>query len=179
MKLKTGTAIVIMVVLVIGSVLYGAYKGWTEEKSHVDATYAGLESMLQTRVETAYNILTVARRHLPETDEGVQRVSMALGQLDNAYTDLGRKAQANDALAQDASALLKALSQLDSVKTDSRDEMYVNNYLPHMLAESEAKTEGAAYNQAAAEFNSRINRTFSGFLAKLMGVTPAEVFSAQ
>ncbi|MBR0407516.1 MAG: hypothetical protein IJI53_05735 [Clostridia bacterium] len=179
MKLKTGTAIVIMIVLVIGSVLFGAYKGWTTEKAHVDATYAGLESMLQTRVETAYNILTVAKRHLPETDEAYQRVSMDLGQLDNAYTDLGRKAQANEALAQDAAALLKALAQMDSVKSDSRDEMYVNNYLPQMLSESEAKTEGAAYNQAAAEFNGRINRTFSGFLAKLMGIKPAEVFSAQ
>ena len=179
MKLKTGTAILIMIVLVIGGVLFGAYKGWKEEKAHVDATYAGLESMLQTRVETAYNILTVAKRHLPETDEAYQRVSLDLGQLDNAYTDLGRKAQANEALAQDAAALLQALSQLDTVKNDSRDEMYVNNYLPQMLSESEAKTEGAAYNQAAAEFNGRINRTFSGFLAKLMGIKPAEVFSAQ
>ena len=64
MKLKTGTAFVVMIVLIIGSVLFGAYKGWTEEKAHVDATYAGLESMLQTRVETAYNILAVAKRRL-------------------------------------------------------------------------------------------------------------------
>ena len=34
MKLKTGTAFVIMIVLIIGSVLFGAYKGWTEEKAH-------------------------------------------------------------------------------------------------------------------------------------------------
>ena len=179
MKLKTGTAIVIMIVLVIGSVLFGAYKGWTNEKAHVDATYAGLESMLQTRVETAYNILAVARRHVPETDEAYQRVSMDLSQLDNAYTDLGRKAEANDALGRDAAALLKALAGMDSVKQDSRDAMYVDNYLPQMLAESEEMTVGAAYNQAAAEFNSRINRTFCGFLAKLMGIRPAEVFNAQ
>lgn len=179
MKLKTGTAVVIMVVLVIGSVLFGAYKGWTEEKAHVDATYAGLESMLQTRVETAYNILTVARRHLPDTDEAVQRVAMDLSQLDSPYAALPRKAEASEALTADAAALLKALGQLPTVQGDSRDLMYVNNYLPQMLAESEAKTEGAAYNQAAAEFNGRINRTFSGFLAKLMGIHPAEVFSAQ
>ena len=105
MKLKTGTAFAIMVVLIIGSVLFGAYKGWTEEKSHVDATYAGLESMLQTRVETAYNILAVAKRHVPETDEAYQRVSMDLSQLDNQYNDLSRKAEANDALG--ASVLLR------------------------------------------------------------------------
>ena len=104
MKLKTGTAFVIMIVLIIGSVLFGAYKGWSEEKAHVDATYAGLESMLQTRVETAYNILAVAKRHVPETDEAYQRVSMDLGQLDNAYSGLDRKAEANDALGRDAAA---------------------------------------------------------------------------
>ena len=179
MKLKTGTAFVIMVVLIIGSVLFGAYKGWSEEKAHVDATYAGLESMLQTRVETAYNILAVAKRHVPETDEAYQRVSMDLGQLDNAYSDLGRKAEANDALGRDAAALLKTLAELDTVKNDSRDKMYVDNYLPQMLSESEQMTVGATYNQAAAEFNGRINRTFSGFLAKLMGIKPAEVFNAQ
>ena len=124
MKLKTGTAFVIMIVLIIGSVLFGAYKGWSEEKAHVDATYAGLESMLQTRVETAYNILAVAKRHVPETDEAYQRVSMDLGQLDNAYSDLGRKAEANDALGRDAAALLKTLAELDTVKNDSRDKMY-------------------------------------------------------
>ncbi len=144
----------------------------------VDA-YAGLESMLQTRVETAYNILAVAKRHVPETDEAYQRVSMDLSQLDNQYNDLSRKAEANDALGRDAAALLKNLSQLDTVKNDNRDAMYVDNYLPQMLSESEQMTVGATYNQAAAEFNGRINRTFSGFLAKLMGVRPAEVFNAE
>ncbi len=179
MKLKTGWAFVLMVILVVGSVIFGAYRGWSDERARVNETYAGLESMLQTRVETAYNILAVAKRHVPETDEGYQRVSMDLGQLDNAYTDLGRKAEANDALGRDAAALLKALGELDSVKQDSRDKMYVDNYLPQMLSESEQMTVGATYNQAAAEFNGRINRTFSGFLAKLMGIKPAEVFNAQ
>ena len=55
----------------------------------------------------------------------------------------------------------------------------MDNYLPQMLSESEQMTVGATYNQAAAEFNGRINRTFSGFLAKLMGIKPAEVFNAQ
>ena len=104
---------------------------------------------------------------------------MDLGQLDNAYSDLGRKAEANDALGRDAAALLKTLAELDTVKNDSRDKMYVDNYLPQMLSESEQMTVGATYNQAAAEFNGRINRTFSGFLAKLMGIKPAEVFNAQ
>ena len=179
MKLKTGTAFVIMIVLVIGSVLFGAYRGWSGEKARVDETYTGLESMLQTRVETAYNVLAVARRYLPETDSAFQKVAMDRDQLENPYATLHRKATANEDLSRDAAALLKALGDMDAVKRDSRDSMYVNNYLPQMLSESEAKTAGAVYNQAAAEFNKRLNSTFSGFLAKILGVKRAEVFSAQ
>ncbi len=179
MKLKTGTAFAIMVVLIIASVLFGAYKGWSGEKAHVDATYAGLESMLQTRVETAYNILSVAKRHLSDTDEGYLRVVMDRDEIDNQYNDLSRKAKANDALTKDAAALLAQLKAMESVQKDSRDKMYVESYLPQMLAESEERTVGAVYNQAAANFNNRINGTFSGFLAKLMGIKPASVFSAQ
>ena len=77
-------------------------------------------------------------------------------------------------------ALLEKLAQLDSVKKDDRDLMYVTSYLPQMLAQSEQKTAGAAYNQAAADFNGRMNKTFSGWLARTMlGIKPAAEFIAK
>ena len=180
MKLKTGWAIAIMVILIAGSVVYGAYRGWTDERALVNETRAGLESMLQTRVESAYNVLAVAKRHLPEDDEAYLRVVRDRNALESANDDLGQKAQANDALTADAAALLDKLAQLESVKNDSRDNMYVTSYLPQMLAQSEQKTAGAAYNQAAADFNSRMNKTFSGWLARtLLGIRPAVEFKAQ
>lgn len=180
MKLRTGWAIVLMIILVVGGVVIGAYRGWTDERAPVNETYKGLESMLQTRIESAYNVLAVAKRYPgPETDEAYQKVEADLKQLENASASLSEKAKANDALAQDASALLSALKNLSAVQQDSRDKMYVESYLPQMLAESEERTVGAVYNQAAANFNNRINGTFSGFLAKLMGIKPASVFSAQ
>ena len=180
MKLKTGWAVAIMVILVAGSVVFGAYRGWNDERALVNETRAGLENMLQTRVESAYNVLAVAKRHLPETDEAYQRVVQDRSGLEGASDDLAQKAAANDALTVDAAALLDKLSQLDSVKNDSRDNMYVTSYLPQMLAQSEQKTAGAAYNQAAADFNSRMNKTFSGWLARiLLGIRPAAEFKAQ
>ena len=87
-------------------------------------------------------------------------------------------AQANDALTQDVNALLEKLSALPTVQSDSRDSWYVSQYLPQMMAQSEEKTVGANYNSAAREFNQKLNSTFSGFLAKLMGIRPAEEFAS-
>ena len=187
MKLKTGWAFALMVILVVGSVIFGAFRGWTDERARVNETYAGLESMLQTRVESAYNVLAVAKRHVPETDEAYQRVSRDLSDLEGGSkqaesdaSSLARKARANDALTVDANALLDQLAQMDSVKKDDRDLKYVTSYLPQMLAQSEEKTAGAAYNQAAAEFNSRMKGTFSGWIARnLLGIRPAAEFKAQ
>ena len=55
---------------------------------------------------------------------------------------------------------------------------YAENYLPQMMEQSEEKTAGANYNAAAREFNQKLNGTFSGWLAKLLGIRPAEEFAA-
>lgn len=177
MKLRTGWAFVLMVVLVIASVGIGAYRGWSQERARVEETYAGLENMLQTRVETAYNVLTVAKRH---PDAGAERIRQVeqLKDLLESGASLPAKAKANQQLSQDAAELLAHLSALSSVQNDSRDKMYVESYLPQMLEQSEEKTAGANYNSAAREFNQKLNSTFSGFLAKLMGIQPAEEFMA-
>ncbi len=176
MKLKTGWALVLMIILAVGSVVFGAYRGWSEERARVNETYTGLEAMLQTRVESAYNVLAVAKRHVPDDDETFLRVKDELSTLESASKTLPQKARANEDLTRDAAALLADLAQKDSVKGDDRDLMYVTSYLPQMLAESEAKTAGAAYNQAAAEFNARMRGTFSGWIARLLGVEPAQEF---
>ena len=177
MKLRTGTAFLLMVILVVLSVGFGAYRGWSQERAKVEETYAGLESMLRTRVESAYNVLAVAGRHLDSEDENVRRVRQDRDALEGTL-GLDQKARANDALTQDAAALLQKLSALPSVQGDSRDKMYVDSYLPQMMAQSEEKTAGANYNSAAREFNQKLNSTFSGFLAKLMGIKPAEEFAS-
>ena len=184
MKLKTGWAFALMVILVAGSVIYGAYRGWSDERARVNETYAGLESMIQTRVESAYNVLAVAKRYETQMDgaakEHYQNVKKELSVLESPSIGLAEKAGANDGLSADAGKLLDELAAMDSVRRDSRDIMYVESYLPQMLAQSEEKTVGAAYNQAAAEFNSRIRGTFSGWIARnLLGIQLAEEFTAR
>lgn len=177
MKLKTGTAWVLLICLAAFAVVFGAYQGWNKEKSLVNETYPKLEAMLATRVESANNVLTVAARHLDGQDDLLRQVS-ADRDLLQGKRSLKEKAAANEALTRDAAALLEKLAALPSVRTDSRDKMYVESYLPQMLAESESLTAKANYNTAAKEFNDSLKGSFSGWLARLMNIGPAEEFSA-
>ena len=176
MKLRTGTAFVLMIVLVVLSVGFGAYRGWSQERAKVEETRVGLESMLRTRVESAYNVLAVARRHLSAGDDGLRQVETAKDTLESAQSSLSDKARANAQLTDSVSGLLSRLAGLESVQNDGRDKMYVVSYLPQMMEQSEEKTASATYNSAAEDFNTRLNSSFSGWLARLLGIKPAEEF---
>ncbi len=179
MKLRSGIAFLLMIVLVVLSVGFGAYRGWSRERAKVEESYVGLESMLRTRVESAYNVLAVAKRHVKTGDSEGQRLYQQVEQTKNALEGdaaLSAKADANTQLTAYVNDLLAHLAALDSVRQDSRDNDYVKNYLPQMMEQSEEKTASANYNSAAREFNKKLNGTFSGFLAKLLGIKPAEEF---
>ena len=153
MKLRSGAAFLLMLCLVLVAVGVGAHQGWSQERARVEENYQTLEKILSTRVESAYNLLTVARRHLPETHEQIIHIARARDVLEG-NASLPEKAQASALLSQNADALLLILSSLPSVQADDRDLMYAESYLPQMLEES-----------------------FSGMLARLLGVKPAEEFA--
>jgi hypothetical protein len=49
MKLKTGWAIAIMVILIAGGVILGAYRGWNDERALVNETRAGWKTCCRPR----------------------------------------------------------------------------------------------------------------------------------
>ena len=177
MKLRAGAAFFLMVLMMVSGVVLGAYRGWSEESALVRETRAGLESMLKARVESAYNVLTVAGRHLPADDGAVMRLRAARDTLEG-NASLSEKAAANEELTRAAKEVLSLLMAAESVQNDSRDRMYAESYLPQMLSQSEEKTAGAQYNIAAAQFNERLKGSFSGKIASLLGIHMAEEFIA-
>lgn len=175
MKLRSGVAFLLMVVLIVAGIGIGVYQGWDKERDRVMAVKEGLDGMLSTRMEAAYNVLTVAGRHLSKEDELVRNVAHHRSIL-GSDASLPQKAAANEQLTRDADALLKKLAALPSVQQDSRDKMYVEAYLPQMLTESEQITASANYNVAAREFNESLETNIIGRLAAFLGVKPAEEF---
>ncbi|MBR4361051.1 MAG: TPM domain-containing protein [Clostridia bacterium] len=203
MKLRTGTAFVLMICLIVFSVGFGAYRGWSRERAEVEKAYDGLnelvsssnsrlEDMLSRRVEAANSLLTVARRHLPDTDEAIRALTEDRDTLAN-QSSLAEKAEANRRFAQHAEALLALLAQQPSVQQNARDLAYVAQpgYLRTVLQNSEAQASEdqftqavqsfsdavAQYNLAADDYNRELNGSFSGWVARLLGVKAIDRFS--
>lgn len=177
MKIKTGTAFLLMICLCVTAVGVGAWRGWQEEKDALAMSREGLDHKVQIRVECAYNLLTVASRHLDENNEAFQAVLADRKILENAAATLPEKSAASADLARSAQALLRAMEGLESVQSDARDSMYVREYLPQMLANSAEGGEAEFYNLSAREYNARLQGTFSGRLAGLMGFRAAEEYA--
>lgn len=175
---KLSTAIlttVVMVVFLFAAVLWGAHKGWSQERTEVVGSLSGLEEMLRARQEVAANILHVAARHMAGSEAAVTALKEDLDSL-KRETALGARSRANARLERDAKALLSALSELPSVQGDERDSMYVRSLLPQALEQSARLTEEAAYNEMAQSFNRRRNGSISGRIAGWLGVNDAELF---
>ena len=171
-------SVILCVMLVAFAFVYGALHGWQQDYSQVESTYASLQQQLNTRVETACNIMTVARRHLNADDSALLALKDARDVLSSAAS-LEKKADANEMLTLYAEQVLTALSALDTVQNDARDNMYVSTMLPQMLRESAAYTTQSAYNTAAAGFNARFEKNvISSFIARLFGMDTFEVFGA-
>lgn len=180
MKSTKAIVITFSILLIVAGLFVGAYRGWNAERAEVSAAYQSLEEMLVTRAETAANILTVASRHLDAGDEQMKAVAAERDTLKNKNKGMKEKADANARLSADANALLQKLTALDTVKNDARDNMYVTAMLPQMLDDSGKYIAQTAYNQAAQAFNKRFGDNFiSGTLARVLGIKPAQEFSAE
>ena len=168
-------AFVLMIALVLAALSWGGYKHWSTQRKQVDQTLGTLSDMLTTRREVITNILTVAARHLPKDDALIAVVEKDKNLLAGTQS-LPLKAAANERLSQNAQALLAALAKTPSVVSDVRDSMYVNQMLPQALEQSASMVQEAAYNAQAESFNRQIGESFSGSLARFLGVRPAQQF---
>ncbi len=165
-------ALAIMIVMIVCALLNGASKAWKKNRSSVDAAYVVLEENLQQRVETAYNLLTVAGRYLASDDSLIAAVKSDLKTMESAgaSADMETRVKAGYSFPTDAQSLLKALSGNQAVQNDSRDKMYVELMLPQAVEQCSGTAAMESYRSASQSYNDGL-RSFSGFLARLTGVS--------
>lgn len=177
-KINAVLAFIVMLVLLSAAVLWGAYKGWSSERSQVESSMNTLYDMLGARREIGNNILTVAKRHLSGEDALIRSLREDIKALEknDSFEVL---AQSNERFERDAKALLSHLSTQLSLQADERDSMYAMQMLPQALQESARLTEQAEYNRHAAAFNESMKSRFSGRLAGILGIHKAQQFIVQ
>ncbi len=180
---SAAAAFILMVVLLTAAVCLGAYRHWSARRSDVAESLSSLTDVLDARVEVAHNILTVASRHLPLREGGLETQSHSgadirkdIAILSDPAASLSAKASANVKLSADAGDVLAALAGMASVLSDDRDLMYAKQMLPQALEQSADWAGKAAYNAEAEAYNTELVGSFSGRLARLMGVRTVEQF---
>lgn len=171
-------AFCIMIVMICIALCIGARKAWIEKRIVVETAYAEWQENLEQRVETGYNLLTVAGRYLSQDDPLFSAMKNDVALMETATKGIAdgvEAAAASQQFVNDANALLSAMSANPAVLSDSRDNMYVSSMLPQAVEQSGRDAAQQAYNTTAESFNKGM-RSFSGFLAHLTGVDYAVVF---
>jgi len=166
-------AFVLMLAMLCIALCHGTYKHWQSERVSVARETQALEAAMDVRAETARNLLTVARRHLPEDDALCIAVSEGFETIRNTSLPLNERDDARMRLAKDARALLNAMGQLPSLQADSRDQMYAALMLPQALEQYDDTAVFTAYEQTVKAYNEELSASVSGWIAQLMGYKKA------
>ena len=176
---RTFFCLLVAIILVLGSVAFGASKGWKKEAQELSSLYDqenGLKSLLELRAADAGNLLVVARRHMDAQDQRILDVEKARKILLGSGP-LTEKYAANQALTSAVNSLSSALESESSLKADTKDWNYVVS-LKKALEVYLGGDAAVAYNEAVASYNERMSGSISGWIAShLMGVHEAQPFS--
>ena len=175
-SLDPRAAFVLMVIMIICALLIGANKAWKKNRSGVNDGYEIWLESNEQRCETAYNLLTVADRYLPESSSltSAVRADLLVMEQSASMDHMQSCVEAGSRFLKDASALLTDLAGNQDVLQDARDSMYVKLMLPQAVEQCANTAALDAYNKAAASYNAGMH-SFSGMLARLTGVDYAPV----
>ncbi|NLB91426.1 MAG: hypothetical protein GX786_09460 [Clostridiales bacterium] len=164
------------VLLFLGGIGFGAYRGWQQEYETLMALSQeeqGLDQFLLYLGADASNLLAVAHRHLPDTDPQVSALQQSAQIL--LFASVEAKLPAFSLLSDQAYALQEQLKQQDSFQQSQRDQVYLSTLLRDIATLKEL-AYASAYNHAAKDYNQRMESSFTGKLSKALGGKKALLF---
>ncbi len=176
-KLPIGVCIAVSLVLVLAGIGYGTVSGYADERAHVTQLLSGADGLLSVtdyRAGDGFNLCVVAKRHLSD-DADVQALEAAAKALRDEKATLTQRKAADASLTAAVAAVAQKLRQTPSFTASARDKAYLDMLLTD-LEQLGANAIFTTYNNAAEGFNAELEKPFSGFIAKLLGVTPCELY---
>lgn len=176
-KLPTALCVLIAAALVAFGLLYGTWSGYREDRVRVDELLTmenGLLDVLSYRAADGINLSAVARRHLPAADEELLALERYGRELQLA-AEVRASTSLDHAVAEAFAAVSAKLQQTASFQQSQRDQRYLDMLTAdfNSLRTSDVVT---AYNQAAADFNTRLDAPLSGDLAMLLGIEKCPLY---
>ena len=176
-NLPTGACVLIALALVAFGLIYGTLTGYGDERAQVEALWSGengLSDVLCYRGADGLNLCVVARRHLPPDDADILVLEQSAGTLRSA-DGIAAKKEADIALEAAFEALARKLESSESFQASERDRRYLC-MLEADLSSLGASRAAVTYNRAASGFNDLLAAPLTGSLARLLGVSPCELY---
>lgn len=176
-KLPASVCVLIAAVLVIFGVLYGTWSGFREDRAQVDELLTmenGLLDVLGYRAADGINVSAVAKRHLPAQDADLTALEKTARELQQA-ADSRLSITLDHAVSEAFAAVSAKLKETNSFLQSQRDQRYLD-MLTADFNTLRASEIVAVYNQAAAEFNSQLDKPVSGDLAMLLGIEKCPLY---
>ena len=176
---KSSFATFAMVLMIIVGTLIGSHNSLIALRGKAADVFVlgirgdgiGIQSDLRERGNAAYNMVVIARKYLPEEDSLIQNVLGARKQLEEA-SSVRDNAASDKALDKAVKDLYDALNGMPLLEQDAR-------YPQRLYTDFRARGDTIShdpYNQTAAAFNSTLSGFPAGFLGKLTGVRPLDLF---
>ena len=176
---KNSIAILSMILMMSAGTLIGSHNslvGLREKAAVVFTTGAlgdgvGIQRDLRERENSAYNMVVIARKYMPEDNALIQNAVGAREALTNA-SSVKDKAAADRALE---TAVRDLFDVLNGMALSEQDARYPQRLYTEFRARGDTISRDP-YNQGAADFNRTLAGFPAGILGRLTGVRPLELF---
>ena len=172
-------ACIVMALLIAAGTLVGSHSSLMGMRNKAAGVFVlgargdgiGIQGDLRERESIAYNMVTVARKYLPEENALIQNVLNARKSLDSASA-VKDKSRANKELE---TAVRDLYDALGAMELSAQDERYPQRLYTDFRSRGDTISHDP-YNQRAAEFNEALSRFPASLLGGLTGVRPLELF---
>ncbi len=169
-----------MTLMILISIPLGGHRSLQAKKNHVESVFTtgtdsepGIGSRLSEIAKESVNLCSTAKRYYDPQDEAIQAVETARAALYDAQTPSAKHA-ALDRLYTATSALYYKLHDSTPDITEKHKNDIVINHTN--IQSGMDKIKHSSYNEQALDFNRLLDTFPASFLAKLTGITDAELF---
>lgn len=168
------TAIIAVVVIIVGSILIGTYNGLVSSHAEVENALANIDTQLQRRADLIPNLLETVKGYMAHEQEVMTAVSDARARLAGAST-AEELQQADSAMTSALSRLLMVAENYPDLKADTQFTA-----LSDELAGTENRIAVARrdYNQAVTAYNKSIRMFPKNLMASMFGFAEEPLFEA-
>lgn len=179
------TAVIVLTIVVIVSILMGSHRSLTAERNKVEALFTtgtdnsgySIATDLSDSLTVTTNLMTVAGRYMDNTS--LEALQGSCNELEAAldenthYYSIGNASRAYQRLTEEANAVM---TTLESQSLTEKDAQYVRGFQADLLARADS-IKFSYYNQRVDQFNQQILGSFpANLLGRLTFVREAQAF---